>query len=215
VGVESDGFRKNSAMKKIILFSTAILMLVNPTSAAGPYKPGDNADDFTLKNVSGSEISLAGIENAKGFIVVFMCNTCPVVKAYEDRIIDLNKKFSAKGYPVVAINSNDKTISPGDSYDEMKKTAKSQGYDFQYLYDESQDVTRRFGATNTPHVYVLSKKEGKLKVEYVGAIDNNSDESANADKKYVEDAVNALLKGSQVAVVQTKAVGCSIKWKKT
>ena len=130
-------------MKKIFLFSAAILMLINVASAAGPYKPGDIADDFTLKNVSGSEISLSGIENAKGFIVVFMCNTCPVVKAYENRIIDLNKKFSAKGYPVVAINSNDKNVSPGDSYDEMQKTAKSKGYAFQYLYDESQEVTRK------------------------------------------------------------------------
>jgi peroxiredoxin len=202
-------------MKKIILFSTAFIMLVSAASAGGPYKPGDIADDFTLKNLKGSEVSLADIENARGYIVVFMCNTCPVVKAYEDRLIDLNKKFSAKGYPVVAINSNDKNISPGDSYDEMKKTAKNKGYDFPYLYDESQEVTKRFGATNTPHVYVLSKQDDKLKVEYVGAIDNNSDDPANADKKYVEDAVNALLTGSKVSVVQTKAVGCSIKWKKT
>jgi peroxiredoxin len=202
-------------MKKIILLSTAILMLINSANASGPYKPGDIAEDFTLKNVTGQEISLSGIDNAKGFIVVFMCNTCPVVKAYEDRIIDLNKKFSAKGYPVVAINGNDKNVSPGDSYDEMQKTARKKGYTFQYLYDESQEVTRRFGATNTPHVYVLSKKDGKLKVEYVGAIDNNSDDPSNADKKYVEDAVNALLTGGPVAVSQTKAIGCSIKWKKT
>jgi peroxiredoxin len=202
-------------MKKIFLFSATIVLLINAANAGGPYKPGDIADDFKLKNVSGSEISLSGIENAKGFIVVFMCNTCPVVKAYEDRIIDLNKKFSEKGYPVVAINSNDKTISPGDSYEEMQKTAKNNKYAFQYLYDESQEVTRRFGATNTPHVYVLSKKEGKMKVEYVGAIDNNSEDGSNPDKKYVEDAVNALITGGQVQVSQTKAVGCSVKWKKT
>jgi peroxiredoxin len=202
-------------MKKITLFSTAILMLINAANASGPYKPGDFADDFNLKNVSGQQISLSGIDNAKGFIVVFMCNTCPVVKAYENRIIDLNKEFSAKGYPVVAINGNDKNVSPGDSYEEMQKIARNKGYTFQYLYDESQEVTRRFGATNTPHVYVLSKKDGKLKVEYVGAIDNNSDDPASADKKYVEDAVNALIKGSPVAVSQTKAIGCSIKWKKT
>ena len=109
-------------MKKIVMFSTAILMLVSAASAAGPYKPGDIADDFTLKNVSGSEISLAGIENSRGFIVVFMCNTCPVVKAYEDRIIDLNKKFSAKGYPVVAINSNDKIISIAVKLKQFLKT---------------------------------------------------------------------------------------------
>jgi len=202
-------------MKKILLLATGILMMIKIVSAGGPYKPGDIADDFTLRNVTGSDVSLSSIKDAKGFIVVFMCNTCPMVKAYEERIIDLNKKFSGKGYPVIAINGNDKNVSPGDSYEEMQKLAKSKGYGFQYLYDDSQEVTRKYGATNTPHVYVLSRKDGKLKVEYVGAIDNNSDNASMADKKYVEDAVNALLSGGQVAVTQTKAIGCGIKWKKT
>lgn len=201
-------------MKKIILLSAGILMMLKVASASGPYKPGDIADDFTLKNVNGSEVSLSGIKNAKGIILVFMCNTCPVVKKYESRIIELNKEFSTMGYPVVAINSNDKTVSPGDSYEEMQKHAKEKGYEFQYLYDESQEVTKRFGATNTPHVYVLSKTGDKLKVEYVGSIDNNSDDASMADKKYVEDAVNALLGGGKVPITQTKAIGCSIKWKK-
>jgi peroxiredoxin len=201
-------------MKKIFLLSAGLLMIIKVASAGGPYKAGDFADDFTLKNITGSEVSLSSIKDAKGFIVVFMCNTCPMVKAYENRIIDLNKKFSARGYPVIAINGNDKNVSPGDSYEEMQKLAKSKGYEFQYLYDESQQVTRTFGATNTPHVYVLSRNNGKLKVEYVGAIDNNSDDASKADKKYVEDAVNALLSGDKIAITQTKAIGCGIKWKK-
>jgi peroxiredoxin len=201
-------------MKKILLLSAGLLMMVNAARASGPYKPGDIAEDFTLKNVKGSEVSLSGIENAKGFILVFMCNTCPVVKKYESRIIELNKEYSSLGYPVVAINSNDKGVSPGDSYEEMQKHAKAMGYSFQYLYDESQEVTKRFGATNTPHIFVLSKTDGKLKVEYIGSIDNNSDDASMADKKYVQDAVNALLSGGKVPITQTKAIGCSIKWKK-
>ena len=202
-------------MKKILLFSAGALMMVSVAHAGGPYKPGDIADDFKLKNISGSEVSLSGITNAKGFIVVFMCNTCPVVKAYETRISDLDKKFRSKGYPVIAINANDRNISPGDSYEEMQKMAKAKEFSFQYLYDESQEVTRKYGATNTPHVYVLSRKNGKLEVEYVGAIDSNSDDPTKADKKYVEDAVNALLKGETVPVSQTKAIGCGIKWRKS
>jgi len=202
-------------MKKLSLISSGFLMLINLASFAVPYKPGDLADDFSLKNVNGSEVSLSDIPNASGFIVVFMCNTCPVVKAYENRIIELNNKFSDKGYPVIAINSNDMNVSPGDSYEAMQKLAKEKEFQFQYLYDESQAVTRKYGATNTPHVYVLSKKDGKLEVEYVGAIDNNRDDPSLADKRYVEDAVNALLKGEPVPVVQTKAIGCGIKWKKT
>ena len=88
-------------------------------------------------------------------------------------------------------------LSPGDSYEGMQQFAKSQNFGFQYLYDESQDVAKQFGATNTPHVYVLSKKDGKLIVEYEGAIDNNADNAEEADKKYVEDAVNRLLMGSR------------------
>ena len=202
-------------MKKIILVLTGAFMFAGITRAAGPYKAGDNVADFSLKSVSGEMVSLSQFNDAKGYIVVFACNTCPVVKKYEQRIIALNKEFSPKGYPVVAINSNDQSVSPGDSYSDMQKTAKSKGYAFQYLYDESQEVAKRFGATNTPHVYVVSKKEGQLVVEYVGAIDNNADDATKADKKYVADAVRALLKNDQVAVTNTKAVGCGIKWKKS
>lgn len=197
----------------MLLFAGAI-MLSLISSAVEPYKVGDNISDFSLKNIKGEIVSLSKLEEAKGFILVFSCNTCPVVKKYEQRIMDLHKEFSGKGYPVIAINSNDKGVSPGDSFDEMQKLAKNKGYDFEYLYDESQAVAKQFGATNTPHAYVLSKKDGKVKVEYVGAIDNNSDDASRADKHYVKDAVNALLKSEPVPVAGTKAVGCGIKWKK-
>lgn len=200
-------------MKKSMLLFTAVSFLVMTAYADG-YKPGDNASDFELKNLKGETVSLSGFEDAKGFIVVFTCNTCPVVVQYESRIADLHKEFSDKGYPVIAINSNDKNVSPGDSFDEMKKRAENKGFGFEYLYDESQVVAKKYGATNTPHVYVLTKESGNLKTEYVGAIDNNADDASKASKHYVKDAVNALLKGEQVPVTGTKAVGCGIKWRK-
>lgn len=202
-------------MKKLILLFTGAVLLTMGTGAKEPYKAGDYASDFNLRNVNGKMVSLTQLEDAKGFIVIFICNTCPVVKKYEQRIIDLHNQFNVKGYPVVAVNSNDKAVSPDDSFEEMQKSARSKGYKFEYLYDESQDVAKEYGATNTPQVFVLSKIEGKLKIEYVGAIDNNSDNESNADKSYVKDAVNALLKGEQVPVAGTKAVGCGIKWKRT
>ena len=201
-------------MKKVIFLLATVLILTTSLIGAGPYKAGDIASDFSLKNVDGNMVSLSEFENAKGFIVVFSCNTCPVVKKYEDRIIKLHREFGDKGYPVVAINSNDEIRSPGDSFEEMKKHAKTKGYDFSYLYDESQEVAKEYGATNTPHVYVLTKDDGKLKVSYVGAIDNNADDASKADKKYVADAVNKLLSGETIGVTTTKAVGCGIKWKK-
>jgi peroxiredoxin len=200
-------------MKKIVLI-LAVVAISLQAFAGQPYKAGDSATDFSLKNLDGKMVSLSQYEDAKGFILVFSCNVCPVVIKYEDRIKELHKEYSSKGYPVVAINSNDPSLSPGDSYEEMKKHAKKNGYEFEYLYDESQDVAKTYGATNTPHIYLLSKNEDKLKVEYLGAIDNNADNGAAADKKYVVDALNKLIKGQQPSVTATKAVGCGIKWKK-
>jgi peroxiredoxin len=201
-------------MKKFVIFLTAALMQTLLMYGGEPYKTGDVVSDLSLKNVKGEMVSFSQFKDAKGFIVVFSCNTCPVVMKYQQRIIDLNDQFSSKGYPVIEINSNDKSVSPGDSFEAMQKYAKSKGFTFQYLYDESQDIARQWGATNTPHAYVLSKNDGKLMLNYVGAIDNNADDPDHADKKYVEDAVNALLKSEQVAVKSTKAVGCTIKWKR-
>ena len=200
-------------MKKLLLLFVSGLLLTVFANATGPYEAGETASDFNLKNVNGKMISLSQLD-AKGFILIFSCNTCPVVKLYEQRIMDLDKQFSSKGYPVIAINSNDKKVSPGDSYEEMQKLAKKKAYTFEYLYDETQEVAKKYGATNTPHVYVLSKNNGNLEVEYVGAIDNNSGDASKADKHYVQDAVNALLKGESVPVTKTKAIGCTIKWKK-
>src|SRR5690606_5656102 len=113
------------------------------------------------------------------------CNTCPYSKAYNERIIDLHKKLSPKGFPVIAINAN---AGPGDSFDDNVARAKSKQYEFVYLQDETQEVAKRFGATNTPHVFVLHKTPNSFEVAYIGAIDNNSRNAADADKKYVEDA---------------------------
>ena len=104
---------------------------------------------------------------------------------------------------------------PGDSFEDMQKFARDKGLQFEYLYDESQEVAKLWGATNTPHVYVLSRKGDKFVVEYTGAIDNNADDPEKADKKYVIDAVNALLKNTPVPIASTKAIGCSIKWRKS
>lgn len=192
-----------------LLFCLAILVATRPEG----YGVGDTVTDFKLKNVDGKYISLADFSTAKGAIVIFDCNTCPFSKAYSDRIIELNKKFASQGFPVIAINANDPEVSPGDSFEEMVRHAQEKKYDFPYLIDESQSVARAFGATNTPHVFILKKDGSNFKVAYIGAIDNNPRDSASADKKYVEDAVNALLSNKIVPTNKTKAIGCGIKWK--
>jgi len=193
----------------IALFSAIVLF----TGSTSSYQLGDTVSDFKLKNVDGKMVSLSDYKSSKGVIVIFDCNTCPYSRAYNDRIIGLNKKYASQGYPVVAINPNDPAQSPGDSFEEMAAMAKKKHYDFPYLEDVSQEVARAFGASNTPHVFVLKKDGADFKVAYIGTIDNNTRDAAAADKKYVEEAVNALLENKPVATPKTKAIGCGIRWK--
>lgn len=202
-------------MKKIILLMLIAVSGMAFKLAGEGYKVGDTATDFKLKNVNGKTVSLANYKAAKGYIVVFTCNHCPYAKAYESRIMDLDKKYAAKGYPVIAISPNDPVAEPADSFEKMQEQATKKGYTFPYLIDETQDITRAYGAKATPHVYVLQKTPAGNVVKYIGAIDDDT-ENTKADKvKYVEGAVNALLNGKQPEVTATKAIGCSIKWKKS
>ncbi|PWK18243.1 thioredoxin family protein [Xanthomarina spongicola] len=175
------------------------------------YKVGDIATDFTLENVDGKMVSLANYPEAKGFIVVFTCNTCPFSVAYEDRIIALNNKYASQGYPVIAIMPNSPTASPGDSMEAMKARAKAKGFTFPYLIDKGQKVYPEYGASKTPHVYVLQKVKKGNQVKYIGAIDDNYQHPDSVNQKYVENAVDALLEGKSIKETHTRAIGCTIK----
>ena len=121
------------------------------------YAIGDEATDFSLKNVDGKMVSLADYKDAKGFIVTFTCNTCPFAVLYEDRIQALNEKYGSQGYPVIAIMPNNTDVKPGDNMQAMKQRAQEKGFTFPYLIDKGQKVYPKFGATKTPHIYVLEK----------------------------------------------------------
>jgi glutathione peroxidase-family protein len=176
-------------------------------------KIGEEVKDFSLKNVDGKMVSMNSYKDAKGFILVFTCNHCPFAKAYESRIMALDKKYASQGFPVIAINPNDPTIAPDDSYDNMVARAKEKNYSFPYVYDASQEIASAYGATRTPHVYVVKRENGKNILKYIGAIDNNSEDAEKATQHFVEDAVNALLAGKPVPTTETKAIGCTIKWR--
>lgn len=199
----------------MVKFLTTILiggLLFTGNLDKAGYTVGDKAMDFNLKNIDGSMVSMAANPDNKGYIVIFTCNTCPYSVAYEDRIIDLHNKYAPKGYPVIAINPNDPAVQPGDSFAEMQVRAKEKAFTFPYVFDATQEVTLAYGATNTPHVYVVEKVNTDYMVRYIGAIDNNSKDASAATKKYVETAVDALLTGNNVATNSTKAIGCTIKW---
>jgi len=196
------------------IMSTLFLFLAVTVLAGDGYKIGDKASDFKLKNVDGKYLSLADFPQAKGFVVVFTCNNCPYAKAYQDRLISLDKKYKAKGYPVVAINPNDPAVEPGDSYEAMVTRAKDKGYTFPYLYDEKHSVYKSYGATNTPHIYILQKNASKeLVVKYIGTIDDNYQDAGAVQKPYIENALESLLNNKEPDPNFTKAIGCSIKAK--
>ncbi len=196
-------------MKTLLILST--FMMINASTTVTGYKIGDKATDFSLKNVDGKMVSLSDFKDAKGFIVIFTCNHCPFAKAYEDRIIALDKEYKTKGYPVIAINPNDAEIVPDDSYDNMIIRAKEKSFTFPYLRDETQEIANTYGATRTPHVYVLNKENGNLIVKYIGTIDDNYQDESAVTKTYLADAVDALLQHKAPDPDFTKAIGCSIK----
>ncbi|OJX55166.1 MAG: thioredoxin family protein [Flavobacterium sp. 38-13] len=204
-------------MKTIKIFAFVLLAgLVSAFTyknmdAATGYKVGDIATDFSLKNIDNKKVSLKDFKNAKGYIVIFTCNHCPYAQAYEDRIIALDKKYKKQGYPVIAINPNNPEKQKDDSFDLMKVRAKEKGFTFPYLLDEGQKIYPQYGATKTPHVYILQKTSKGNQVKYIGAIDDNYGDEKAVKQKYVENAVDALLKNKEVAVKETKAIGCSIK----
>ncbi|MGK6343458.1 thioredoxin family protein [Chryseobacterium sp. DT-3] len=183
-------------------------------SAVKGYEVGDEAADFKLKNIDGKMVSLSDFKSAKGFILVFTCNHCPYAKKYEDRIVELDKKFKDQGYPVIAVNPNDPNVQPEDGYKQMIERAKQKGFTFPYLVDEGQKIYPLYGATKTPHVFVLQKENGKNIVKYIGAIDNNYENPNDVSEYYVQDAVNALIKGEPIKMTKTVAIGCTIKVKK-
>ena len=196
---------------KTNIISILIVCFFSFSAIAGGYEVGDKAENFKLKNIDGKMVSLDDFSDAKGFVVIFTCNTCPYAIAYENRIISINSEFASRGYPVIAVNPNDPEIKPGDSYDKMIVRAEEKDFAFPYLFDETQEVYRRFGAQKTPHVYLLNKENEELVVKYIGAIDDNYKDAYLVEDKYLSNAINAVIEGKNPEPNFTKAIGCSIK----
>jgi peroxiredoxin len=198
-------------MKRILFIAVTVFSYIFAYSQG--YKVGDKADDFKLKNVNGKMVSLSDYSKAKGFVVIFTCNHCPYAKAYQNRIIDIDKKYKELGYPVIAISSNDPAIVPDDSFEKMIELAKEKKITFPYVFDETQVVGHKFGALKTPHVYLLQKNNNELIVRYIGAIDDNYQEPEKVTSTFLANAIDALLANKVPNPDFTKAIGCSIKYK--
>ena len=192
----------------LLIFFAAVL--TNDSVDSG-YDIGDIATDFNLENIDGKFVSLSNFNHAKGFIIVFTCNTCPYAVLYEDRIEALNKKYASQGYPLIAIMPNNVQTKPGDSMKSMQQRAIDKGFTFPYLIDAGQKIYPQYGATKTPHVYILESTTRGPVVRYIGGIDDNYKDATLVKTNYVEDAIEALKKGNLIKQTTTKAIGCSIK----
>ena len=196
-------------MKKLIIATTILLCtgLQAKELDLGSILP---LEDVKMLDISGDYISLGNAKGENGLLVIFSCNTCPWVIKWEDRYVELAKKYRSKGIGIIAVNSNETTFGSVDSMDEMKAHAKEKGYNFYYAQDDGSKLAREFGATRTPHVYLFNAED---QLVYRGAIDDNAKKPNKVKKPYVADAIDAMLTGNTIKYASTKALGCGIKFK--
>ncbi len=178
--------------------------------ATDTLKIGSLAPDFNLSATNGKKYSLNTFADKKALIVVFSCNHCPYVQAYEDRIMEIQKDY-AKDLQVIAISSNEDENYPEDSFENMKARAQMKKFNFPYLHDETQNVAKAYGATHTPEIFLFDKER---KMVFHGKIDDNWQEPQSVKSKYLRNAIDELLSGKQISVPETFTIGCTIKWKK-
>ena len=167
--------------------------------------------DIKMADISGKDVSLNDAKGKNGLLVIFSCNTCPWVIAWEDRYVELADTYKDKGVGIVAINSNETQFENVDSMEEMQAHAKEQGYNFYYTMDNGSKLASEFGATRTPHIYLFDNKD---KLVYRGAIDDNARKPAKVENTYLADAIDNMLAGSAIDPTATKALGCAIKFAK-
>jgi peroxiredoxin len=173
-------------------------------------KAGDKAIPFNLRGVDEKEHSLNEYVGRNAVAVIFSCNHCPYVRAWEDRMVKIQSDYGDKGVQLVAINANDDSKYPDDSFPKMKERAQEKKFNFSYLRDETQNVARAYGAERTPEIFLFDKN---LILQYHGAIDDNYDDPKAVKEHYLRKALNAVLAGKSVPTAETKPVGCTIKWK--
>lgn len=172
-------------------------------------KLGDKAPEFNLPGTDDKTHSLNEFTD-KYTVVVFSCNHCPYVRAWEDRMVKIQSDYASKGVQLIAINANDASKYPEDNFQNMKVRAREKKFNFPYLRDEDQKVATSYGAQRTPEVFLFDTKRT---LQYHGAIDDNYDNPNAVKVHYLRNALDAILRGEKVALAETAPVGCTVKWK--
>lgn len=198
-------------MKKFLfsVLPVAAIALLALKPVSDPLPIGANLPNPSkmMKDISGKELSFKHTMKSNGLLVMFSCNTCPIVHKYESRTVAVARHALANDVGVILLNPNEAYREKGDSYDDMKAYAAKLGYDFPYVVDENSEMADKFGATRTPECFLFDKM-GKL--VYHGAIDDNPNGASSATP-HLTKAINSLVKGDKIDPEKTKSVGCTIK----
>lgn len=188
------------------LFGIAASATAQSALAVGADMP---MKDRTMAAVSDDAVTIASVKGEKGTVVVFWSNSCPWVKRYESRFVDLVKSYEQAGFGFIAVNPNDAVAYPADSIDEMKKQASSGGYEFPYAVDNGSELALAFGAKRTPEVFLFGAND---KLAYRGAIDDSPADAGKVEEAYLANALEAVAAGGDIDLTETKAFGCTIKF---
>jgi len=190
---------------------TALALTAALAAPATALQLGDSAPqrDVKMRNVDGRQLSIADVAGSKGTLVIFSCNHCPWVRAWETRIVELGNTYSTRGIGVIAINANDPSSHAEDGFDAMVLRAKQRNYQFPYVVDSGSTVARAFGAERTPEAFLFDAS-GKL--VYHGTIDDNAEDEGAAKQHFLHDALESVASSKPVDIKETKALGCSIKY---
>jgi thioredoxin-related protein len=200
-------------MKKVIfVWILVIAVMVSTAGNNGKLGIGDKPvyTDVKMDDVSGSKISLADVKKENGLLVLFSSNTCPFVMQWEGRYPDLKAWADKNKVGMVVLNSNHQKRDGDDSFDAMKKHAKDKGYNFYYALDDQSLIANTFGGQTTPHAFLFNSK---MELVYKGAIDDSYKSAEEVKQPYLKDAILSVANGKEIAVKETKPVGCSIKRK--
>jgi peroxiredoxin len=173
-------------------------------------RSGEEAIAFELPGVDDQRHALADYADKEAVAVIFTCNHCPYARAWEDRIVQIQADYANRGVQVIAISANDPQKYPADSFPKMKERTQEKGFNFPYLYDESQEVAQAYGAERTPEVFLFGKNGTLL---YHGTVDDNYEDPGAVENHYLRDALDRALADEQPAVAETRPIGCTIKWR--
>jgi thioredoxin-related protein len=201
---------KNKKFYSLILAAAAVVTLVAAGEKYETLSIGSKApkDDVKMADISGKKLSLTDMKQDKGLLVIFSCNTCPFVLAWEDRYPGLGELCKKNNLGMVLLNSNEARRAGDDSMEKMKNHAEEKNYNCYYMVDEKSELANAFGAKTTPHVFLFDKN---LKLVYRGAIDDSGGKEVEPKELYLKDAIESLSAGKKIKTEETKSVGCSIK----